>query len=121
MEHRILDQPMMCFSIPEETARIRSGAQWRASQKGSITLAKNHELRIVLIVLSKGMGLDEHQAEGQITVSVAQGSIRFKAGSDQRTLLSGGLLTLGSGIRHAVEALEDSAFLITLVHGEKAL
>jgi quercetin dioxygenase-like cupin family protein len=49
-----------------------------------------------------------------MTVSIAQGSIRFEAGSDQRTLSSGGLLTLGGGIRHAVEALEDSAFVITI-------
>jgi quercetin dioxygenase-like cupin family protein len=120
MEHRILDQPMMIFSIPDEIARLRSGPQWSASRKASITLAKNDDVRIVLVVLSKGMALQEHGAEGQITVAVAQGSIRFDAGGDQRTLASGGLLTLQSGIRHAVEALEDSAFVITLAHRHTA-
>lgn len=120
MEHPILDQPLMSFSIADEIARIRNGPQWSGSRKGSITLAKNDDVRIVLVVLSKGMVLHEHEAEGQITVSVAQGSIRFDAGGEQRTLASGGLLTLRSGIRHAVEALEDSAFVITIAHRQKA-
>lgn len=120
MEHRNLDQAMMSFSIPDEIARIRSAPQWSASRKGSITLVKNDELRVVLVVLSKGMLLHEHEADGQIAVSVVQGSIRFEAGGDQRTISSGGLLTLRGGIRHAVEALEDSAFVITLVHRHEA-
>jgi quercetin dioxygenase-like cupin family protein len=68
------------------------------------------------MVLSKGMVLHEHEAEGPTTVSVAQGSIRSDAGGEQRMLSSGGLLSLAGGIRLAVEALKDSAFVITIVH-----
>jgi hypothetical protein len=64
VEDRALDQPMMSFAIPDEIARIRSGAQWSASRKGSITLAKTDALLVVLMVLSKGMVLHEHEAEG---------------------------------------------------------
>jgi len=38
------------------------------------------------MVLSKGMVLDEHEAEGAITVLVAEASIRFDAGGDQRAI-----------------------------------
>jgi len=39
-------------------------------------------LRIVLVALAKGMRLDEHTAEGAITVSVAAGSVRFIANGE---------------------------------------
>jgi quercetin dioxygenase-like cupin family protein len=120
MEDRVLDQPMMSFAIPDEIERIRTGPQWSASRKGSITLAKTDAIRVVLMVLSKGMVLREHEAEGSITVSVAQGSIRFDARGERLTLSSGGLLTLGGGIRHEVEALEDSAFVITIALGQRS-
>jgi quercetin dioxygenase-like cupin family protein len=119
MGDRNLDQPMMSFSIPDEVARIRSGPQWNASRKGSVTLAKNDQLRVVLMVLSKGNALPEHAAEGDITIAVIEGSIRFDVSGDHRILSVGGLLTLRGGVHHAVEALEDCAFIITMVHPKR--
>jgi quercetin dioxygenase-like cupin family protein len=112
---RQLDLSMMSFNIPEEIAAIRRHEQWSTNRRSAKTLVKNEDLRIVLVLVSSGMTIHEHQAEGPITVSVAQGSILFKAEGKERVLRSGDLLTLESGIPHQVEALEDSAFVLTVV------
>ncbi len=72
MQQRTLDEPLMTFSLLAEIPNIKSSAQWKASGIGSITLVKNDALSITLVVLSKGMALQEHQAEGQITVSMVE-------------------------------------------------
>ena len=112
MDPSVLDQPMMNFSIPEELAKINSDSS--TTGKRVAVLVKNEHVRIVLAVLPKGEALQEHQTAGQITVSVVQGAVRFNALGEQVNLTAGGLVTLHPGIRHSVEALEDSAIVITV-------
>lgn len=112
---RPLDLPMMSFNIREEIASMKDGEQFKAARRGAKTLIKNDDLRMVLVLLSTGMVVHEHRAEGPITVSVAEGSIRFKAEAKEQILRSGDVLTLASAIPHQVEALEESAFVITVV------
>jgi quercetin dioxygenase-like cupin family protein len=114
-QHRDVNQPTMIFNIADELREMKAGEQWKISHRGAKTLVKNDALRMVLVALSKGLRLDEHKAEGAITVAVAQGSVRFSANGEDKILASGALLTLAGGIPHAVEALEDSAFVVTVV------
>jgi quercetin dioxygenase-like cupin family protein len=114
MEHRNLDRSLMAFSIADEISQIKGSKQWGASGKSSIALVKSEHMRIVLAVLAKGKGLEEHSAEGQISVAVVEGAIRFSALGEHSDLKAGGLVTLHGGISHSVEALEDSAFVITI-------
>jgi quercetin dioxygenase-like cupin family protein len=114
-EHRVLNQSKMIFNVRDEFREMKAGDQWKSSRRGAKTLVKNDALRIVLVALSSGMRLDEHKAEGAITVSVAEGSVRFTASGEETVLATGALLTLASGIPHAVEALEESALVVTVV------
>lgn len=105
----------MTFNIPGEIGKLKQGEQWKTTHRGAVTLAKNPHVRIVLVVLSKGVRIHEHHAEGPITVSVVEGSILFCATEEEHRLSSGGLLTLAGGIPHEVEAVEESAFVITVI------
>jgi quercetin dioxygenase-like cupin family protein len=78
------------------------------------TLFKKLDFRMVLISMDKGSILKEHHADGTISVQVLKGSIRFTAQGDDHGLQVNGLLTLGPSIKHKVEALEESAFLLTI-------
>jgi quercetin dioxygenase-like cupin family protein len=118
--HRNLDLPLMSFSIPDEIAAMKSSEQWSATRRGAKTLLKNNDLRIVLVVLSAGMAIHEHHAEGAISVSVAQGAIRFKAEGKEQVLRDGGLLALAPEVPHEVEALEDCAFVLTVAQPKPA-
>jgi quercetin dioxygenase-like cupin family protein len=120
MDPKKLDQPMMAFAIAEEISKIKADQPSTNQGKRSAVLTKNEHVSIVLAVLARGEALQEHQIEGQITVTVVQGAIRFDALNERVRLNAGGLLTLRPGIRHSVEALEDSAFVITVCAPTKA-
>lgn len=120
MDPKKLDQPMMAFAIAEEISKIKADQPSTNQGKRSAVLAKNEHISIVLAVLARGEALQEHQTDGQITVTVVQGAIRFDALNERVRLNAGGLLTLRPAIRHSVEALEDSAFVITVCAPTKA-
>jgi quercetin dioxygenase-like cupin family protein len=110
---------MMAFAIAEEISKIKADQRSTNQGKRSAVLAKNEHVRIVLAVLSRGEALHEHETEGQITVTVVEGAIRFNALDERVRLAAGGLLTLQPGIRHS-KALEHSAFVITVCAPAKA-
>lgn len=92
---------------------LRREPEWTRGQNAR-TLVKYDNLRIVLIVLAAHARIPPHQAEGPISVQAISGHIQMRAEGRTFNLHAGSLLTLDHGLRHDVEALEDSAFLVTL-------
>jgi quercetin dioxygenase-like cupin family protein len=76
-------------------------------------LAKEPALRVVLMLLGKGTRISEHQAAGPLTFQLPS-SVTFRAGDRAERLASGDLIVLQSAVSHEVEALEESACLLTL-------
>jgi quercetin dioxygenase-like cupin family protein len=62
-----------------------------------------------------GTAIPSHQAEGPLSMQVVEGCLQVRTDSESVTLKKGQMLALQAGIRHEVEALEESAFLLTLV------
>lgn len=58
--------------------------------------------------------LPEHKTEGRISIHVLSGHIQVKASGRTFSLRDGGLLALDRAMPHEVEALEESAFLLTI-------
>jgi len=114
LEHRTLDLPLMAFATEQEIAKLKASDQWRRESRAALTLVKTPAVTIVLLALHAGAVLKEHHAEGPIAVAVLEGVIRFKASGEERVLRPGGLLALGRAIPHEVEALEVSAFVLTV-------
>jgi quercetin dioxygenase-like cupin family protein len=84
------------------------------SGRRSETLIKTSRLRVVLITMRAGADLHEHIAPGTITVQPIRGRFAFTAGGDEREIVAGTLVSVEGGVRHAVRALEDGAFLLTI-------
>jgi len=59
-----------------------------------------------------------HRVKAPITVHLLEGRINFIAGDKSRPLNPGMLLALDRAIAHSIEALEDSALILT-VGGEQ--
>lgn len=72
-----------------------------------------HTLRQTLIALVAGRRLDEHDSPGESTVHVLQGRVRLVTGDDGWEGSPGDLIIVPAA-RHALEALEDSAVLLTV-------
>ncbi len=101
------------FDIAKEMMRSEQERPW-ARGHFVRTLFKNPDFKIVLISMDKGSVLNEHHADGSISIQVLKGLIRFAAQADGHTLRANSVLMLGPSIEHKVEALDDSVFLLTI-------
>lgn len=103
----------MEFDLPAEIDRLRAEKTWTTGQNAR-TLLKYDDFRVVLTALQAKARMPEHKTEGRISVHVLAGHIHLRAAGRTFSLRPGGLLALDHGVPHSVEALEESAFLLTI-------
>ena len=114
-----MDNPYLEFDFARELQQLHLEPGWHFGHQAK-TLVKYDGLRIVLIALKAGSRIPEHHTEGQISVQTIVGHIQVRADWLTFELRPGGLLALDQGLPHDVEALEESAFLLTIAWpGEK--
>lgn len=107
-------------NVSEELEKLKSAPSWQlATGRSSETIVKYSDFRIVLIRMKPQSYMSHHRAEGPISVQVIFGKIRLHLPDDRAEDLGPGeLLTLEHGLEHDVEALEESAFLLTIAWPE---
>jgi quercetin dioxygenase-like cupin family protein len=105
--------PFLEFDLPAELHRLRAETTWNTGQNAK-TLIKYGDFRVVLTALQANARMPEHKTDGRISVQVLSGHIQLKASGRTFSLRPGGLLALDRGVPHDVEALEESAFLLTI-------
>jgi quercetin dioxygenase-like cupin family protein len=111
---RPVEGPLLRLRLNEQLEGLRREPTWRTSGRNAITLAKEPTLRVVLVLLGEGTRISEHQTAGPLTFHVLIGSVTLRAGDRAERLGSGELIVLESAVAHEVEALEESACLLTL-------
>lgn len=110
-----LANPLLKFDLSQELQELRRKDSWdRETGRSSKTLAKHPDLRIVLVLMKANTQMNQHRAEGRVSIHQLLGNIRVRL-PDQKVILSAGeLLVLDCGVLHDLEALEESAFLLTI-------
>ena len=106
-------ETFMEFDLPAEIHRLQAEATWSRGQNAR-TLVKYDDLRVVLIALQATARIPEHQAEGRVSIHVITGHVQLKAAGRTFALRAGGIVALDRGVRHHVEAVEESALLLTI-------
>ena len=101
------------FDLTKEVHELQEEPSWKNGQNTK-TLVKYDDLRVLLTALKAEVRISEHKTEGRISVQIISGHVRMTASGRTFDLRPGSLLALDSGILHGVEALEDSAFLLTI-------
>ena len=86
----------------------------RETGRSSKTLAKYPDFRIILVLMKANTRMNEHRTEGRISIHHLLGKICIHLPDQKVNLSAGQLLVLDCGMVHDVEALEESAFLLTV-------
>jgi quercetin dioxygenase-like cupin family protein len=104
---------MAHFDLLKEIAASEQTKPWQSGHNAR-TLFKKHDFRIVLITMDAPARMKEHHADGTISIQVLKGHIRVTVQGKPHDLHAGNLFTLAASIRHDVEAVRESAFLLTI-------
>ncbi len=117
-----LEAEVIRLNIGKELEKLKQAPSWlRESGRSSETLTKYNEFRIVLVRMKPGSYMSQHRAEGPISIHILQGKIRVHLPEDRiEELDPGELLTLDRCLEHDVEAVEESAFLLTIAWPDTA-
>ena len=108
-----LASPFLEFDLISEVDRLHGESTWNTGHNAR-TLIKYDDLRVVLMALKAGSRIPEHKANGRISVQVLSGHIRLNASGRAFDLLPGSLLALDERAPHDLEALDESAVLLTI-------
>lgn len=104
------------FNVAKELVQLHHVGAWdQTTGRSSKTLAKYADFRIVLISMKANTRMDQHRAEGKISIQCLVGQLLIHLPSAQKAeMVAGDVLVLDCGIPHDVEALTESAFLLTI-------
>ena len=108
-----MSSPFLEFDLTSEVDRLHGESTWNTGQNAR-TLIKYDDLRVVLIALKGGARIPEHKTNGRISVQVLSGHVRLNASGRAFNLLPGSVLSLEECAPHDLEALEESALLLTM-------
>jgi quercetin dioxygenase-like cupin family protein len=103
----------LAIDLAEAVTALHGSAAPGQDRRG-VTLVRQGGLSVVLTHLHAGARLAEHAAPGAVTVQVLDGHVRAWVRGDELDVKSGRLIAIDSGVRHSVEAVEDSTLLLTL-------
>jgi quercetin dioxygenase-like cupin family protein len=110
-----LAEPLLQIDLERELEQLRREDSWhRETGRSSKTLAKYPDFRIVLILMKSGTRMRQHRAEGRISIQQLKGQVRIHLADRKVNVSAGHLLVLDCRVLHDVEALEESALLLTI-------
>lgn len=117
---RPLEGPCLTFDLPRELAQLRAEDTYTRTGHNARTLAKYPDTRVVLTALKAGSKVRTHETDERIAVQVMIGRVRlWLPFGTKEDVGEGGFAVLDRAVSHELEALEDSAFLLTVTWPEQ--
>lgn len=107
------------FDVAAVDAELRRDDAYLRDGHTARTLVREPDLRVVLVVMKAGARIAEHQANETASIHALTGHVRLQLPEKVADLPAGRLLVIERGVRHDVEAMAESAFLLTLGWKEK--
>ncbi len=103
------------FSVDAMARELLERADAAPARRAANTVYGGHEhrLRQTVVALMAGAALDEHDNPGEATLLVLRGRVRLHSAEASWEGRHGDLLVVPRA-RHSLEAIEDSAVLLTV-------
>ncbi len=117
-EARSLMEAVEVFDLRREIEDLVAEPNW-ADDRNSRTLAKEENLRILLVALKAGAELGTDEAHGRMSLQVLRGQVAVSHDGQDASLCPGQLAALDVGGKWSVRAIEDSAVLLTICWPEE--
>jgi len=110
-----LAAPLLHVDLERELQQLREEDSWQwKTGRSSKTLAKYPDFRIVLILMKGGTRMRQQRAEGRISIQPLRGHVCLHLVQQKVKVPAGNLMMLDCGVLHEIEALEESAILLTI-------
>ncbi len=109
----------MEFALEKEVEELSRSPEWQNGIARKV-LVRYPDLQITLRRMKANTRIPDHHNPGRISVQTVFGHIRMHADGKLFDLPQGKVLVLDRAITHDVEALEESAFMLTVAYPEAA-
>ncbi len=93
---------------------LRREEAYRVAGYTSRTLVREIDLRVVLVAMARGARMADHTAEETASLLPLSGTVRVRLPGREVEVAPGQLLAIEKGQKHGVDAVEESAFLLTI-------
>ena len=110
------------LDLTEIEREMRAEDVYQREGHGARTLIREGDLRVVLIAMKPGSRIAAHQTGATVSIHAIRGHARLQVKERTVELRANSLLVLAGGLEHDVEAIAETALLLTLggpVHDTK--
>jgi len=112
--HGPLELPIRVLRFEDQIGMLKREPAWENGKRAAKTLVKEGTLRVVLTLMRAGTELEEHKAAGPVTIQCLEGRVNVHSLKRSIELIEGEMIALDGGVPHSVEAVTESAFLLTI-------
>lgn len=81
----------------------------------STALVRTADLEVMRLVLPKGRSIPEHEVPGEVTLQCIEGTLELQAQGNSQILHPGEMLYLDGHVPYALNAVEDTSLLMTML------
>lgn len=103
------------FNLDKELEELRNSPEWQSGIARKV-LVRYPDFQITLRRMKANTRIPDHHNPGRISVQTVFGHVRMHADGKLFDLPQGAMLVLDRAVTHDVEALEESAFLLTVAY-----
>lgn len=101
------------LDLEKEFEALRRSPEWESGIARK-TMIRYPDLQITLRAMRAGTHIPEHRNPGRVSVQTVRGHIRMHADGKVFDLPQGRILIMDRAVAHDVEAVDESAFLLTV-------
>jgi quercetin dioxygenase-like cupin family protein len=107
------------FDLTAIERELRSEEAFQRDGHTARTLVREPAIRIVVVAIKAGARIAEHRAQEVTSIQALTGHVRLVLSDRSLELGAGRVLVVAPDLRHQVEAVADSALLLTLAWCER--